>query len=67
MSMILRLPDDLDDTLGAQSEIEDRSMQAIAEDAIREYIDRRSFLLEFDELNVLIPRRKQPGGPCCEP
>jgi predicted transcriptional regulator len=59
MPLIWRLPDDLDEILQAQADIEERSIQLIAQDAVREYIDRRSFLLQVDDtLDVLIPRHQ---------
>jgi predicted transcriptional regulator len=40
MAMTLRLSDDVNDSLRAQADAEGRSMQAVAQDAVREYIDR---------------------------
>lgn len=57
MAMRLRLPEDLRDTLLAQAENEGRSIQLVVQDAVQEYIDHRSDLVEIDEaLRVLIPR-----------
>lgn len=41
MAMTLRLSDDDNDALRAQADIEGRSMQTVARDAIREYVGRR--------------------------
>lgn len=41
MAMTLRLSEDDTDALRAQAEAEGRSMQIVAQDAIREYISRR--------------------------
>jgi predicted transcriptional regulator len=43
MAMTLRLPDDDHDALRAQAEVEGRSMQLVAQDAVREYLARRAF------------------------
>ncbi|MGH3923472.1 MAG: ribbon-helix-helix protein, CopG family [Pseudonocardiaceae bacterium] len=40
--MTLRLPDDDHDALREQAEAEGRSMQLVAQDAVREYIARRA-------------------------
>ena len=42
MAMTLRLTDDETEALRGRSELEQRSMQEVARQAIREYIDRKS-------------------------
>ncbi len=42
MAMTLRLSDEDNEALRAQAEAEGRSMQLVAQDAVREYIDRRT-------------------------
>jgi predicted transcriptional regulator len=42
MAMTLRLSEDDTEALRAQAEAEGRSMQLVAQDAIREYIHRRT-------------------------
>ncbi|MGH7744045.1 MAG: CopG family transcriptional regulator [Candidatus Dormibacteria bacterium] len=42
MAMTLRLDDQQNDDLRHQAEVEQRSMHAVAQDAIREYIERRA-------------------------
>ena len=42
MAMTLRLTDDESDALRRQAELESRSMQDVAREAVREYVDRHS-------------------------
>jgi predicted transcriptional regulator len=42
MAMTLRLTDDEADALRRQAELESRSMQDVAREAVREYVDRHS-------------------------
>jgi predicted transcriptional regulator len=42
MAMTLRLTDDEADALRRQAEMESRSMQDVAREAVREYVDRHS-------------------------
>ena len=42
MAMTLRLTDDESDALRRQAEMESRSMQDVAREAVREYVDRHS-------------------------
>ncbi len=55
--MTLRLTDDEADALRRQADAEQRSMQDVAREAIREYVARRSHLTRVDDaLDVLTPR-----------
>ena len=55
--MTLRLTDDEADALRRQADAEQRSMQDVAREAIREYVARRSHLACVDDaLDVLTPR-----------
>ena len=57
MAMTLRLSADDSEALRRQAELESRSMQEVAQGAIREYISRRSLASRVDEaLDVLTPR-----------
>jgi predicted transcriptional regulator len=57
MAMTLRLTDEETEALRHQSQLEHRSMQAVARAAIREYIEQRSHMAKVDEaLDVLTPR-----------
>ena len=57
MAMTLRLSTDDTEALRRQAEREDRSMQEVAQGAIREYISRRNLASRVDEaLDVLTPR-----------
>lgn len=57
MAMTLRLTDDEAEALRMQAEIEHRSMQDVAREAVREYVARHAHLARVDEaLNVLTPR-----------
>lgn len=55
--MTLRLTDDETAVLRNQAVVEQRSMQDVAREAIREYVARRSHLARVDAaLDVLTPR-----------
>ncbi|MFB9742970.1 ribbon-helix-helix protein, CopG family [Pseudonocardia sulfidoxydans] len=55
--MTLRLTDDEADALRRQAEREDRSMQEVVREAVREYVERRTHSARVDEaLHVLAPR-----------
>ena len=57
MAMTLRLSPEDADALRRQAELEDRSMQDVAQGAIREYISRRTLAASVEEaLDVLTPR-----------
>ncbi len=57
MAMTLRLTDQEAETLRAQAEAEDRSMQDVARAAVREYVDRHALGRKVDEaLDILTPR-----------
>ena len=57
VAMTLRLTDDEADALRRQADAEQRSMQDVAREAIREYVARRSHLARVDDaLDVLTPR-----------
>lgn len=57
MAMTLRLSADDAEALRRQAEREDRSMQDVAQGAIREYISRRTLATRVDEaLDALTPR-----------
>jgi predicted transcriptional regulator len=47
-NMTLRLPDDLHDRVTRQAATEDVSVQALANKAIREYLERRSLDADID-------------------
>ena len=49
MAMTLRLTDDETESLRAQAEREDRSMQEVARAAVREYVDRRAHKVRVAE------------------
>lgn len=58
MPMTLRLSDDEAEALRRQADIEHRSMQDVAREAVREYVGRRAHLARIDEaLDVLTPPR----------
>ncbi|MCD2187880.1 ribbon-helix-helix domain-containing protein [Actinomycetospora soli] len=48
MAMTLRLTDDESDALRRRAEIEGRSMQEVAREAVREYVDERDRADEVD-------------------
>lgn len=57
MAMTLRLTDEEADALRRQAEREHRSMQEVAREAVREYVERRTHTARVDEaLDVLAPR-----------
>lgn len=57
MAMTLRLDENDTDALRVQAAKEGRSMQHVAQAAIREYVDRRATRADVDEaLQVLGPR-----------
>jgi predicted transcriptional regulator len=57
MAMTLRLSDDETDALRRRAQREGRSMQEVAREAVREYIDRRSRRELLDEvLEEELPR-----------
>jgi predicted transcriptional regulator len=57
MAMTLRLTEDEAEALRLQAEVEDRSMQDIAREAVREYITRHAHLARVRKaLDVLGPR-----------
>jgi predicted transcriptional regulator len=47
-NMTLRLPDELHDQVTRQAEAEEVSVQALANKAIREYLERRSLNADID-------------------
>lgn len=55
--MTLRLSDDESAALKRQADIERRSMQEVAREAVREYVNRRSLSTRVEEaLDEIIPR-----------
>ena len=57
VAMTLRLTEDETTALRERAELEHRSMQEVAREAIGEYISRRSLRSQVDEaLDVLTPR-----------
>jgi predicted transcriptional regulator len=57
MAMTLRLTDDEADALRRRARLEDRSMQEVARQAIREYVEQRSRADLLDQvLDEEIPR-----------
>ncbi|GAA1168251.1 hypothetical protein GCM10009608_01010 [Pseudonocardia alaniniphila] len=60
MAMTLRLTEDEAEALRAQAEIEHRSMQDVAREAVREYIARHAHLSRVHgALEVLTPRYEE--------
>ncbi|GJF03490.1 hypothetical protein [Pseudonocardia sp. D17] len=58
MAMTLRLSDDETEALRQRAETEHRSMQAVAQTAIREYLARRTLSERVDDaLDEIIPAR----------
>ncbi|MDP9182328.1 MAG: ribbon-helix-helix protein, CopG family [Actinomycetota bacterium] len=57
MAFTLRLSDEVDARLREQAERERRPLAAVVEDAVAEYVERRSLHQRVDEaLDVLIPQ-----------
>jgi predicted transcriptional regulator len=60
MAFTLRLPRALDERLRQQADEEGRSLAAVVESAVTEYVDRRSREARLDEaLDVLEPRYRE--------
>ncbi|WP_433292417.1 ribbon-helix-helix protein, CopG family [Pseudonocardia sp. CA-142604] len=60
MAMTLRLTEDESEALRMQAEIEHRSMQDVAREAVREYIARHAHLSRVHgALEVLTPRYEE--------
>ena len=57
MALTLRLSEAADERLRAQAQREQRPLTAVIEDAITEYVERRSLTAQVDAaLDVLAPR-----------
>jgi predicted transcriptional regulator len=53
MAMTLRLTDDEADALRGQADVEGRSMQDVAREAVREYVERRA---KHTRINAILDR-----------